>query len=39
MVWNDELKREIPEGWEVKKAKDICPVVTGKEDANFSTPN
>lgn len=39
MVWNEEVKREIPEGWEVKKAKDICPVVTGKEDANFSTPN
>ena len=39
MVWNDELKREIPEWWEVKKAKDICPVLTGKEDANFSTPD
>jgi type I restriction enzyme S subunit len=23
MVWNDELKREIPEGWEVKKLKEI----------------
>ena len=23
MVWNNELKREIPEGWEVKKAKDV----------------
>lgn len=23
MVWNDELKREIPEGWEMKKLKDI----------------
>lgn len=22
MVWNNELKREIPEGWEVKKVKD-----------------
>jgi type I restriction enzyme S subunit len=23
MVWNDELKREIPEGWEVKTLGDI----------------
>ena len=23
MVWNEELKREIPEGWEVKRLKDI----------------
>ena len=23
MVWNDELKREIPEGWEVKALSDI----------------
>lgn len=23
MVWNDQLKQEIPEGWEVKKLKDI----------------
>lgn len=24
MVWNEELKREIPEGWEVKQVKDFC---------------
>lgn len=24
MVWNEELKREIPEGWEVKKIIDIA---------------
>ena len=24
MVWNDELKREIPEGWEVKHISDIA---------------
>lgn len=24
MVWNDELKREIPEGWEVKNLIDYC---------------
>ena len=30
MVWNDELKREIPEGWEVKKIKDcITHIKTG----------
>lgn len=23
MIWNDELKREIPEGWEVKRISDI----------------
>lgn len=37
MVWDDELKREIPEGWEVSKAKELAPVITGKEDANFSS--
>lgn len=39
MVWNDELKREIPEGWSVKKLSEILNVVTGKEDANFSSIN
>lgn len=39
MVWNEELKREIPEGWEVKKYLDIGETVTGKEDANFATKN
>ena len=39
MVWNEELKREIPEGWEVKHASDLTKVRTGKEDANFATPN
>lgn len=24
MVWNEELKREIPEGWEVKELLDFC---------------
>jgi len=37
MIYNDQLKREIPEGWEIKE--DLCPVITGKEDANFATPN
>lgn len=36
MVWNEKLKREIPEGWKVIYAKDLCQIKTGKEDANFS---
>ena len=39
MVWNEELKREIPEGWEVTNIGNLMTVVTGKEDANFSLPN
>jgi len=31
MVWNETLKREIPEGWEVKRLEDIeNKIVTGK---------
>ena len=29
MVWNEELKREIPEGWEVKKVEDCMRIVRG----------
>lgn len=29
MVWNEELKREIPEGWEVKKLGDVTEIVLG----------
>jgi type I restriction enzyme S subunit len=29
MVWNEELKREIPEGWEVGKLGDIAELVRG----------
>lgn len=39
MVWNDELKREIPEGWDVNHISDYLDVITGKEDANFATSN
>jgi type I restriction enzyme S subunit len=39
MVYNSILKREIPEGWEYVTANEITNVVTGKEDANFSTPD
>ena len=30
MVWNDELKREIPEGWEVVSFGDILSFVKGR---------
>lgn len=39
MVWNEELKREIPEKWSVKRYSDIANTTTGKEDANFATEN
>ena len=29
MVWNEELKREVPEGWEVGMIKDYCPSTGG----------
>lgn len=30
MVWNEELKRDIPEGWEVKNIKDFAKVTWGQ---------
>ena len=39
MVWNEQLKREIPKGGEVTNIGNLTTVVTGKEDANFSSPN
>ncbi len=30
MVWNEELKREIPEGWEVCDLKDIANITMGQ---------
>lgn len=29
MVWNDELKREIPEGWKVNQLDEICEIRLG----------
>ncbi|MDV3870623.1 restriction endonuclease [Elizabethkingia anophelis] len=29
MIWNEILKREIPEGWEVKKIREICSTGSG----------
>lgn len=39
MVWNEEFKRIIPNGWKVKYISDLAPVVTGKQDANFASEN
>lgn len=39
MVYNEQLKREIPKDWEVKKLADSINLYTGKEDANFATEN
>lgn len=33
MVWNEELKREIPEGWEVVKINSIIEVKDGTHDS------
>ena len=37
MVWNEELKREIPEGWEVKPISEIIEVKDGTHDSPKST--
>lgn len=29
MIWNEELKRDIPEGWEVKYLSNICEIING----------
>ena len=39
LVYNDILKKQIPEKWSVKKIGELTEVITGKEDANFSTQN
>ena len=39
MVYNEQLKKEIPECWEVLKVKDLLNVITGKQDSNFATIN
>ena len=30
MVWNEHLKREVPEGWEVGKLSNICTISTSQ---------
>ena len=39
MVYKEQLKREIPKGWEYFTTDKLTNVITGKEDANFSVPN
>ncbi|MFY0627005.1 MAG: restriction endonuclease subunit S [Reichenbachiella sp.] len=39
MVYNEQLKREIPEGWEVKELKDYANITTGKLDSNAEVEN
>ena len=40
MIWNEELKREIPEGWEVKTLEDIeNNIVTGKTPSTTDSTN
>lgn len=36
MVWNEELKREIPEGWKASLIENWCKIFTGKKDVNQS---
>ena len=34
MVWNEELKREVPEGWEIKRLGDVeSNIITGRTPA------
>ncbi len=43
MVYNDVLKREIPEGWEVKRLEDVCNIIdclhSKKPDYNYEDDN
>ncbi|EJL6357418.1 restriction endonuclease subunit S [Vibrio vulnificus] len=39
MVYNDTLKREVPDGWEAVSVAQLVDIRTGKEDANFATEN
>ena len=36
---NTNIIDGVPEGWEKKKVGEIAPIITGKKDANFGTPN
>lgn len=39
MVWNEELEKEIPEGWELKQYSDIFNFTTGKLNSNAAVIN
>ena len=36
---NTKIVDGVPEEWEKKKVGEIAPIITGKKDANFGTPN
>ncbi len=36
---NTNIIDGVPEGWEKKKVGDITPIITGKKNANFGTPD
>lgn len=36
---NTNIIDGVPEGWEKKKVGEIAPIITGKKDANFGTPD
>lgn len=36
MIYNEELDKEIPEGWEVKSLSDLFSFVKGKKPVNFT---
>ncbi|MCK3904448.1 restriction endonuclease subunit S [Streptococcus suis] len=36
MVYNDQLKREIPEGWGVKQLGEVCNIVMGQSPSGTS---
>ena len=36
---NTKIVDGVSEGWEKKKVGDIAPIITGKKDANFGTPD
>ena len=39
MVWNDELKREIPAGWKVSHFKDVINIGNGQDHKGLSNGN
>ena len=38
MVWNEKLKREIPQGWKISQIKDFMRIFTGKKDVSKAVP-
>ncbi|MBK8872471.1 MAG: restriction endonuclease subunit S [Bacteroidetes bacterium] len=37
MVWSEKLKREIPEGWEVTKLKEVLTIRNGRDHKNLES--